>query len=222
MPSMLTTLCAWRGATLKCEHYPKLAVTPKRPFRIKSHLASTCCQSLMLGLKYNIKTISQVPVITNQSLIPLPLLSPTYNIPVSYYFRYLQFSHAFRCQFPQSAPQVIQSALEDVLRSECSTSHLTTISLPAMEGFRARWSQDIPELDYDDWDDVWDFPFRSLVSLSDHLIQFKMVYRSYYRLHKMSSTCSPGVLEVWRSPWRFLHVIFGPVRYPTNSVKCCL
>lgn len=62
-------------------------------------------------------------------------------------------------------------------------------SLPALEKLRNQWLQDIPDFDSDDWDDIWDFPYSSLVSLMDRLIQFKMVHHAYFTphsLHKMN------------------------------------
>lgn len=39
---------------------------------------------------------------------------------------------------------------------------------------------DILDLDSNDWSDVWDFPFKQLVSLHERLIQFKIVNRAYF------------------------------------------
>lgn len=145
-------------------------------------------------------------IIFNQSLVPLSKLNSDFNIPQSYFFRFLQLSHAFSHQFSNSPPQLVQSSLEDLLRSDCAKkptsqlySHLTVTSLPTMEKLRSKWSHDIPNFDNDDWDDIWDFPFSSLVSLRDRLIQFKIVHRAYFtphRLHKMNPTPLPGVGDV--------------------------
>lgn len=66
-------------------------------------------------------------VISNQSLAPLSELTSDFNIPHSYFFRFLQLSHAFSCQFPRSSPQLVQSALKDLLRSDCAKKPIQAI-----------------------------------------------------------------------------------------------
>lgn len=82
---------------------------------------------------------------------------------------------------------IIQSTLELVLRSECLDkptlrlySHLVSISILPLE---SRWVRDIPYLDMEDWKGVWDFPLRSLISLRDHMLQYKLVHRAYILRH---------------------------------------
>lgn len=114
--------------------------------------------------KHGIKTISLV--VSQRSLVPLSQRSSTYNIPTHYLFHYLQISHAFTTQFSQSSCMVVQSELEWVLRSECDEkptsdlySHFKFVSLPPLEGLWNLWQRDNPDLDNDDWDNVWDHPF---------------------------------------------------------------
>lgn len=139
--------------------------------------------------------------------------------PRSYYSSYYYLlPPTFPCllSVPKAILQIDQSILESVLRSECTEkptshlySHLTMVSILVIEGLRARWLQDIPDLD-DDWDGIWDFPFKSLVSLRDRLIQFKLIHRTNFtphRLHKMCSEYSSS--ECWRcggTPGNFSHI----------------
>lgn len=166
--------------------------------------------------KYNIELISQIVLHNYQ--VPLSQLSSTNNVPNYYQFCYLQLSHAFAAQFPHSSCMVVQSGLERTLRSECAQkptfhvyAHLVFVSLTPLEGLWCRWQRNIHALDNEDWDDIWDFPFRPLVSVRDHLVQFKIVHRAYYtphRLHKMNAEHSS---ECWRcgtSPVDFSHIFW--------------
>lgn len=149
---------------------------------------------------FKIKTVTQI--ILDKSLISFSQLISDFNIPQSYSFRFLQLSHAFSCQFSGSPLQLVQSALEKLLRLDCTKNaasklylHLTTVSLPNLEKLRSKWSKDIPELNEDDLDNIWDSPFNSLVSLRDRLIQFKIGHRAYYTPHiinKINSDSAPG------------------------------
>lgn len=61
------------------------------------------------------------------------------------------------------------------------------------------------------WDDVWDFPFRSLVSICDRLVQFKIVHRAYFTPHRLHVMNSDHSSECWRcgtSPGDFSHIFW--------------
>lgn len=132
-------------------------------------------------------------------------LTSTFNVPSSHLFRYFQLLHTFQAQFPPYSLMIGQSTLELVLRSECldkSTSrlysHLIFISILPLEALRARWVRDIPYLDMEGRRGVWNFPLRSLISLRDHMIQYKLVHGAYimpHRLKKINPVCSS---EYWR------------------------
>lgn len=199
---MHTTLRAW-GVGFKIERYPKQAISPNAPLWLNLTLKYMYkLPEPHAWTKFNIKTITQVVI--NQSLVPLSKLISDFNVPHTYFFHYLQFSHAFSSQFPRSAHQIVKSTLEDLLRSDCIRkptsqlySHLVMTSLPVLEKLRAQWSHDIPDLDNDDWDDIWDFPFSSLVSLRDHLIQFKIVHRAYFTLYRLPKMNPESPLGCW-------------------------
>ncbi|XP_077312043.1 uncharacterized protein LOC143932998 [Lithobates pipiens] len=112
-------------------------------------------------------------------------------------------SHAFSCQFPHSFPQLTQLALEDLLRLDFAKkptsqlySHLKMTSLPSLEKLRSKWSHNIPDFYNDDWDDIWNFPFTSLVSLRDRLIQFKMLNNPFPKSGDTRKKWSVGISVV--------------------------
>lgn len=215
-PSMRTTLRAWR-AGLDIEKYKSTEISPNTPIWLNPTLPHIYkLPDPFAWTKYGIKIISHI--VSQMSLSPLSHLSSMYNIPHHYQFCYLQLSHAFAAQFPRASCIVVQSGLEKTLRTRCAEKptsqlyeHLVYVSLPPLDRLWSRWQLDIPSLDNDDWDDVWDFPFRSLVSMRDRLIQFKIVHRAYFtphRLHQMNPTCPS---ECWRcgiSPGDFSHIFW--------------
>lgn len=72
--------------------------------------------------------------------------------------------------------------------------------LPDLCSFRQKWIGDgIDDADAEDWKDIWDTPFKQLVSIRDWLIKFRILHRAYftlYVLHKIDSTIIPGLLEM--------------------------
>lgn len=111
--------CACGGAGLKIERYPKHAISPSAPWWLNltlNHIYKL--PEPHAWTKFNIKTMAQL--VSNQSLAPLSKLISDFNVQQSYFFHYLQFSHAFNCHFTHSPPQVVQSALEDLLRLDCT------------------------------------------------------------------------------------------------------
>lgn len=119
---MRTTLRAW-GAGVEIQRLPKQAVSPNAPLWLNPTLTQIYkLPEPNAWTKFNIKTITQV--VSNPSLAHRSKLIYDFNVPQSYLFRYLQFSHAFSSQFSCSIPQVVQSALEDLLRSGCAKSLL--------------------------------------------------------------------------------------------------
>lgn len=215
-PSMHTTLRAWRiGLNIGKHKHSELS--PNAPLWSNPNLPHFLkLTDPQLWTKYGIKLISQV--VSQTSLLSFDQLSSMYNVPKHYQFRYFQLAHAFAAQFSHSSCTLTQSEREKTLRSGCAEkptsrlyAHLVYVSLPPLDGLWSRWQRDIPALDNDDWDDVWDFPFRSLVSIRDRVVQFKIVHRAYFtphRLHLMNPQHSP---ECWRcgsSPGDFAHIFW--------------
>lgn len=153
--------------------------------------------------KYKITLISQV--VENHSLWSLNYLYAPYNVPASYSFRDFQLFHAFGCQFPNASLRLNQSDWENFLWMECLekptlvlNNKLLLFFLPDLCDIQQKWLRDIPDLDDEDWEDVWDFPFRQLVSFRDTLT-IQNIAQSL--LHPIQTTQNgliilPGVLAV--------------------------
>lgn len=215
-PSMLTTLRAWKMG-LAIEKHSQMGISPNTPLWLNPNLPHFY-KSIdpQIWTRYGIKLISQVVSCT--SLLSFCQLSSQYNLPQHYQFRYLQLSHAFEAQFPRSSCILIQSKLETTLRSGCTKKpishiyqHLIYESLPPLDGLLSRWQRDIPALSGEDWDGVWDFPFSSLVSIRDKLVQFKIVHRAYFtphRLHLINPAHSPKCWRCSYTPGDFSHIFW--------------
>lgn len=57
-----------------------------------------------------------------------------------------------------------------------------------LEALKAKWVGDFPEMDTEEWEDLWESSFLQLVSARDRLVQFKITHRVYFtpmRLHKI-------------------------------------
>lgn len=83
---------------------------------------------------------------------------------------------------------------------------------PELSPLRRKWVGDIPELDEDDWREIWDFPFSPLVSARDKLVQYNIVHRVYYtphRLHQMFADVFTGVLALLLSAEGLLSHFLG-------------
>lgn len=152
--------------------------------------SDTFIQSAGLWAKYNITLIFHI--VANGSLRFFASLSADYNIPLSHLFRYLQLSHAFSSQFSTTPLRLKQSDLEHVICTGCLEkpasvlyNHLPLATLPDLCNLHQMWSRDMPELDNEDWEDIWDVPFCHLVSQRDRFIQFKLVHRAYFTPHRL-------------------------------------
>lgn len=55
-----------------------------------------------------------------------------------------------------------------------------------LEGLFSKWRCDVPDLDAEDWEDAWEYPYLQLVSVKDRLIQFKILHRVYLTPQKFS------------------------------------
>lgn len=56
-----------------------------------------------------------------------------------------------------------------------------------LSSFQRKWQIDISDLDDEDWTEIWDMPFKQLVSVTDRLIQFKRLHRAYYTLYRLQN-----------------------------------
>lgn len=119
-PSMHTTLQAL-GAGLSVEKYKQNEISPNAPIWLSPNIPHLY---KMLDpdawTKYSVKLISHI--VSQNALVPFSQVSSMNNIPNHYLFCYLQLSHAFAAQFPQSSCMVVQSGWRrhsdpDVLKS---------------------------------------------------------------------------------------------------------
>lgn len=84
-----------------------------------------------------------------------------------------------------------------------------------MEPFTLAWEAAAPGLDGVDWDDVWEAPFRCLVSTRDCLIHYTFLHRIYLTPTRLARIYRGQLSLCWRcsAPFaNFLH-IFGECPY---------
>lgn len=70
----------------------------------------------------------------------------------------------------------------------------------------------IPDIQGEDWDDMWDHPFKHLVSARDRLIQFKFLHRIYLTPARLSRIYPSIDSKCWRcvhSPADAEHIFWG-------------
>lgn len=71
----------------------------------------------------------------------------------------------------------------------------------------------IPTLDSDDWNDIWDFPVSSLVSIRDlYSLKLCTEHSILHRLHKMNPVLSPECRRCSTLPGDFLHIFWHCLR----------
>lgn len=135
-------------------------------------------------------------------------LSPTKiktQLPNSYLFRFLQVRHAFQMQFWEMRVESLPSSLESLLSSEELTKPLSVSykeffknTPQAVVRCREKWVAEIPDVQGEDWDEVWAQPFKHLVSARDRLIQLKFLHRSYYTPARLAKIFPNASAECWR------------------------
>lgn len=63
---------------------------------------------------------------------------------------------------------------------------------------RDTWSALVTDFGGEDWDEMWDYPFQTLVSARDRLIQFKLLHRVYYTPARIAGIYGAGAAECRR------------------------
>uniref|UniRef100_A0A803JPQ3 Reverse transcriptase domain-containing protein n=1 Tax=Xenopus tropicalis TaxID=8364 RepID=A0A803JPQ3_XENTR len=102
------------------------------------------------------------------------------------FYRYLQLRHAFHAQFHTLPPTITTVTLEDILLSPSPAKLLsrlykeimTTIKPPFDRAYRL-WTQDIPELAQDQWEEATENAYDFLIPIKDRLIQYKFLHQTY-------------------------------------------
>lgn len=95
--------------------------------------------------KYKIKSISQL--VDRGSIRPLAHLSEDFNVPPpTYAFNYRQLSHAFKSQFSRASLNMVESELEQTLRTGCAKkptsqiyAHVVLAALSPLDTLRVKW-----------------------------------------------------------------------------------
>lgn len=73
------------------------------------------------------------------------------------------------------------------------------------------WHAEVPELDTEDWEDVWDYPMHNLGSARDRLIQFQILHRIHLTPQRLHRIYPSHPSQCWRSTAdsaNFLHVFW--------------
>lgn len=157
-------------------------------------------------------------IVGGKKLLNFNQLKDKHGLPNWFFFRYLQLSHAFKTQFASDSLDLGSSPLESLLCEENLKKPLSEVykglcvETPKMlSKCRDTWSALIPDFRRDDWDDMWDHTFGTLVSARDRLIQFKLLHRIYYTPARLASIYGTDAGECWQcahSPADFDHVFW--------------
>lgn len=73
------------------------------------------------------------------------------------------------------------------------------------------WRREVPELDTEDWENIWDYPMQQLVSARDRLIQFKILHRVHFTPQKLHRIFPLHPFKCWcctEHPATFIHVFW--------------
>lgn len=183
---MTTTLRAWQEG-LALEGYSKFAVPSSSPLWLNPTLSHFCMLLKPSAVtKYGISTPKSATPCFCYTNFPQHIMCLLVTYSATYSSPHI---HCRPVNFGGGSPNTVCFAKP----TSRLYSHLLLVSSQALDWLRAWWQRDIPDLDNDDWEDIWDLPFRSLVSL-----QFKVAHRAYltpFRLHKTQSFHPP---ECWR------------------------
>lgn len=56
---------------------------------------------------------------------------------------------------------------------------------------------DVPDVDNDDWNDVWDYSFQYLISVKERLNTFQISHYSYLVLDRVRKFLPTGLYDYW-------------------------
>lgn len=201
--SMKATIRAWEASVkLSCPSY--MGVSPSSPLWITPKLPHF--YNMPDPVIWAIKGIKTLKDITSfGDLMSFPQIQTKHDLTNSHFFRYLQFPHAFQSQFREVRVESLPSALETLLSDEDLVKPLLVTykeffkkTPQAISKCREKWAVEVPEIQGEDWDDVWTQPFKHLVSARDRLTQFTFLHRSYYTLHRLANFFRTFSDECWR------------------------
>lgn len=133
---------------------------------------------------------------------------------------FVSFNSVTQVQFRDLGIETLPSALKSLLSDEGLSKTLSVAykqlfkkTPPAVAKCREKYISEVPEIQGEDWDDMWEQPFKHLVSARDKLIQFKFLHSICYTHARLANIYPTASTECWRciySPANAGHV-FGPV-----------
>lgn len=178
------TIRAW-GLAVKLASPSYQGISPSTPIWINHILLHF--YNLPDPIIWAVKGIKTLKDITSYGdRLTFSQLKTRHDLPNSYLFRLFQLRHAYQTQFGELRVETLPSALESLLSTEDLNK---VLSLTSKEFFkstprvvtncREKWETEVPNIQGEDWDDLWTQPFKHLVSARDRLIQFKFLHRSY-------------------------------------------
>lgn len=68
----------------------------------------------------------------------------------------------------------------------------------ALTKCRECWEGEVPDIEEEEWDDMWDQPFKHLVSARDRLIHFKFLHRIDFTPARLAVIYPSVSSECWR------------------------
>lgn len=129
------------------------------------------------GLQKEYKKVGDIA--QEGTLLSFDQLKTKCFFPNQYFFRYLHVRHAFQLQFQtlriETQPSFWVSLLQDDSISKkllITYKELFRTTPPAVLRCRERWRMKVRNIDGEDWDDMWEKPFKHLVSIRVRLIHF--------------------------------------------------
>lgn len=171
-----------------------------------SLLPSSHLFSLPDSMIWACKGIKVLKDITSEGeLCTFDQLKARHDLPNSFFFRYLQLRHAFKEQFTGQRIEYLPSLLENILLEEDLVKPLSSVYKSLFKKTplgitkcRERWEREIADIQGEDWDDMWDHPFKYLVSARDRLIHFKFLHRVYLTPARLSRIYPTVSSQCWR------------------------
>lgn len=158
-------------------------------------------------------------ICVEEALLSFDTLKQRFELPSRYFFRYLQVRHTFSTKFDAQPLTLLQSNIESLLHDDQLVNPLSNIYkslLPSvhfgLESLYSKWQEDFPNLDTEDWEEVWEYPFLQLIVVRDHLIQFKLLHRTYLTPQTLNKICPGAYPHCWRcgsSEADFCHMLWS-------------
>lgn len=158
--TMKATIKAWTTAVkLACPSYK--GVSPSTPIWMNPALPQFYnLPDPMIWAVKGIKTLGDITAYGE--LLTFSQLQSRHDLPNSYLFRFLQVRHAFQVQFREAGIESLPSSLETLLaEGDLTRPHSTTykeffkITPLAITRCREKWEAEVPEMQGEDWDDLW-------------------------------------------------------------------